>query len=136
MTNCRVVAGVRAESGMDGTAGPSTTLRSPGFPVEVGGVGELHAAFRNESSTRGSVRRCAAGNPGPVGMTISFKLEDFARINKVTDSRDDKGEGGVYRCIGYEGWGAPFDQAMAGRSGSRNHGYGFDHGGTMPFMRA
>jgi hypothetical protein len=27
------------------TAGPSTAL--PGFPVEVGGVGELHAAFFN-----------------------------------------------------------------------------------------
>ena len=51
------------------TAGPSPTLRSPGFPVEVGGAGELHAAFRNESSTCGSVRRCVAGNPGPVGMT-------------------------------------------------------------------
>jgi hypothetical protein len=28
-------------------------LRSPGFPVEVRGVGELHAAFRIESRTRG-----------------------------------------------------------------------------------
>jgi hypothetical protein len=28
-------------------------LRYPGFPVEVGGVGELHAAFLNESRTRG-----------------------------------------------------------------------------------
>jgi hypothetical protein len=33
------------------TAGPSTAL--PGFPVEVGGVGELHAAFLTESRTRG-----------------------------------------------------------------------------------
>jgi hypothetical protein len=32
------------------TAGP---LRYPGFPVEVGGVGELHAAFLTESRTRG-----------------------------------------------------------------------------------
>jgi hypothetical protein len=61
------------------TAGPSTTLRSPGFPVELGGVGELHAAFRNESSTRGCVRRCVAGNPGPVGMTILFEIDDFPR---------------------------------------------------------
>ena len=29
-------------------------LRYPGFPVEVGGVGELHAAFPNESRTHGS----------------------------------------------------------------------------------
>jgi hypothetical protein len=27
--------------------------RSPGFPVGIGGVGELHAAFPNESRTRG-----------------------------------------------------------------------------------
>jgi AbrB family looped-hinge helix DNA binding protein len=53
-----------------GTAGPSTSLRSPGFPVELDGVGALHAAFRNKSSTRSCVRRCVAGNPGPVGMTI------------------------------------------------------------------
>jgi hypothetical protein len=28
-------------------------LSSPGFPVEPGGVGVLHAAFLSESSTRG-----------------------------------------------------------------------------------
>jgi hypothetical protein len=28
-------------------------LRYPGFPVEVGGVGGLHAAFLTESRTRG-----------------------------------------------------------------------------------
>jgi hypothetical protein len=27
-------------------------LRCPGFPVELSGVGELHAAFLNESRTR------------------------------------------------------------------------------------
>jgi hypothetical protein len=31
-------------------------LRCPGFPVEVGGVGELPAAFLNESRTRGRWR--------------------------------------------------------------------------------
>jgi hypothetical protein len=46
---------------------------SPGFPVELGGVHALHAAFLNESSTRGHVQRCVAGNPGPVEMTIPFK---------------------------------------------------------------
>src|SRR5271156_6410625 len=44
-------------------------LRYPGFPVELGGVGALHAAFLNEGSTRGSVQRSVTGNPGPVGMT-------------------------------------------------------------------
>jgi hypothetical protein len=29
----------------------------PGFPVEIVGVGELHAAFLNESRTRGPVWR-------------------------------------------------------------------------------
>jgi hypothetical protein len=28
-------------------------LRYPGLPVELGGVGELHAAFLTESRTRG-----------------------------------------------------------------------------------
>ena len=28
-------------------------LRYPGFPVEIGGVGELHADFLTESRTRG-----------------------------------------------------------------------------------
>jgi len=32
---------------------------SPGFPVEFGGVGEVHAAFLNESRTRGRVQRSA-----------------------------------------------------------------------------
>jgi hypothetical protein len=30
-------------------------LRYPGFPVDVGGVVELHAAFLKESRTRGPV---------------------------------------------------------------------------------
>ena len=38
---------------------------SPGFPVEFGGFGELHAPFFTERRTRGLVRRCEAGKPGP-----------------------------------------------------------------------
>jgi hypothetical protein len=45
----------------------------PGFPEELGGVGALHAAFFNESSTRSNVQRSVAGNPGPVEMTILFE---------------------------------------------------------------
>jgi hypothetical protein len=41
-------------------------LRYPGFPVEFGGVGDLHAAFLNESRTRGYVQRRVAGNPGKL----------------------------------------------------------------------
>jgi hypothetical protein len=39
-------------------------LRYPGFPVEVGGVVELHAPFFTEGRTRGLVWCCEAGNPG------------------------------------------------------------------------
>jgi hypothetical protein len=39
-------------------------LRSPGFPVEIGGVGELHAPFLGERRTRNRVQRSVAGNPG------------------------------------------------------------------------
>ena len=41
-------------------------LRYPGFPVEVSGADEFHAAFLNESRTRGPVRRSEAGNPGSL----------------------------------------------------------------------
>ena len=35
----------------------------PGFPVEPGSVGKLHAVFLNENRTRGCVRSCGTGNP-------------------------------------------------------------------------
>jgi hypothetical protein len=37
---------------------------SPGFPVELGGFGELHAPFFTEKRTRGSLQCIVAGNPG------------------------------------------------------------------------
>jgi hypothetical protein len=36
---------------------------SSGFPVELAGVGELYAAFLNESRTRGCLVAPRAGNP-------------------------------------------------------------------------
>jgi hypothetical protein len=36
------------------------------FPVEVGGVGEIHAAFFTESRTRGRIQRSVAGNSGSL----------------------------------------------------------------------
>ena len=57
-------------------------LRYPGFPVELGGVGELHAAFLKESRTRGHCRCQVTGNPVRFG-------------------RDDKGYGGVSVQGGY-----------------------------------
>jgi hypothetical protein len=46
-------------------------LRSAGFPVELRGVGELHAAFLTESRTRGRwlVPRSRKSGYAPVGMT-------------------------------------------------------------------
>jgi hypothetical protein len=41
-------------------------LRSPEFPVEVGGVGELRAAFFTESRIRGLGWCRDAGNPRPL----------------------------------------------------------------------
>ena len=38
---------------------------SPGFPVELGGFGELYAPFFMERRTRGSLQCNVAGNPGP-----------------------------------------------------------------------
>ena len=37
---------------------------APGFPVELGGLGTLHAPFLTERRTRGLLLRCVAGNPG------------------------------------------------------------------------
>jgi hypothetical protein len=54
------------------TADPSTF---PRFPVKLGGISELHAAFLNESRIRGHGWRRVVGNPG--------------------FGRDDKGEGGA-----------------------------------------
>jgi hypothetical protein len=38
-------------------AGNQKVAVSPGFPVELVGVGQVHAAFVNESRTRGPVQR-------------------------------------------------------------------------------
>jgi hypothetical protein len=46
-------------------------LRYPGFPVELGGVGNLHVAFLEESRTRGrcGTPRSRKSGYAPVGMT-------------------------------------------------------------------
>jgi D-alanine-D-alanine ligase len=53
-----------------------------GFPVEIGGADEFHAAFLNESRTRGRILCCVAGNPVPAaavtpigGRMIGTKLK-------------------------------------------------------------
>jgi len=74
--------------------------------VELGGVCALYAAFLNESSTRGNVQRCMAGNPGPVPrhagageMTLLFEYsvprfqDRSAELQIPRLPRDDKGKG-------------------------------------------
>jgi hypothetical protein len=39
---------------------------APGFPVELGGFGKLHAPFLTERRTRSLLLRCVAGNPASV----------------------------------------------------------------------
>jgi hypothetical protein len=41
-------------------------LRSPGFPIQLGGVGELRAAFLTESRIRHLGRYRDVGNSGPL----------------------------------------------------------------------
>jgi hypothetical protein len=47
-----------------GSSSGSISQPLPGFPVELGGFGKLHAPFLTERRTRGLVQRCVAGNPG------------------------------------------------------------------------
>jgi hypothetical protein len=42
---------------------------SPGFPVELSGLGKVHAPFLTERRTRGPVLCYVAGNPASLGMT-------------------------------------------------------------------
>jgi hypothetical protein len=43
---------------------------TPGFPVKFVGVDELHAAFLNESRTRG---RCLVPRTGNLGISLVFR---------------------------------------------------------------
>ena len=52
------------QDGLAHRYGKSDRWASPGFPVDIVGVDELHAAFLNESRTRGRWWRPVAGNPG------------------------------------------------------------------------
>jgi hypothetical protein len=45
-----------------------------GFPVELAGVGELHAAFLNESRTRGWLVVPRAGNPDTWAENGFFRM--------------------------------------------------------------
>ena len=52
-------------------------LAYSGFPVELSGVGELHAAFLNESRTRGCWWRPVAGNPDTWAENEIFECSHF-----------------------------------------------------------
>jgi hypothetical protein len=62
---------------------------TPDFPVEVGGVGELHAAFLTESRTRGRwrVQRNRESGYAPV--------QDDGSVGEVTERRSLRGSRGA-----------------------------------------
>ena len=64
MTKGRVVHPFKFDSADEEQQVPP--LRSPGLPVELGGVDALHAPFFTEGRTRGLVQRSVAGNPGTL----------------------------------------------------------------------
>jgi hypothetical protein len=55
---------------------------SPGFPVELGGFGELHAPFFMERRTRGSFQCSVTGNPGPGLIPICCLFRALTRTLK------------------------------------------------------
>jgi hypothetical protein len=63
MTNLGVALSLTVVPRDRGKAAP---LRYPGFPVEVGGFGEVCAAFFRESRIRGFRWFREVGNPGPL----------------------------------------------------------------------
>ena len=76
---------------------PFPPLRYPGFPVEVGGVGEIHAAFSSASRTRGCWRLPRGRKSGyaPVGMTILWdhsqpRLTGFVAISLQQNCHPDR----------------------------------------------
>ena len=68
-------------NGLDGIAVGFFTLTlpqtmgapSPRFPVGIGGINELHAAFLTESRTRNAGWGRAVGNPGSLNPFFGFK---------------------------------------------------------------
>jgi high-affinity nickel-transport protein len=103
-------------------AGPSTAL--PRFPVEVGGVGGPHAAFLNESRTRGRVLCCVTGirvrsgrDDNSVGGTISRDANSVGG----TISRNPSSVGGaISRDPSSVGRTSPHDPGSVGETISRN----------------
>ena len=71
---------------------------SPGFPVELVGVGELHAAFLTESRTRNRRMGPRTGNPGrpsapgtkKTGRSLTKELRKLCNIE--TRGKDQSGE--------------------------------------------
>jgi hypothetical protein len=64
MTKERVALPFKLDAAEDEQQVPP--LRYPGFPVELGGVGAVHAPFFTEGRIRGLVQCGVAGNPGTL----------------------------------------------------------------------
>jgi hypothetical protein len=71
-------------------------LRYPGFPVEVGGVGGLHAAFLTESRTRRrwGVLRSRKSGYAPVGMTRGRAALTLAAVTEGWTERHNSNQPG------------------------------------------
>jgi hypothetical protein len=75
-------------------------LRSPGFPVKLGGVGALHAPFpyRKAHTRPCPILRARKSGYASVGMTHLFGWKNISKIGPLNRrslgfARDDKGEG-------------------------------------------
>jgi len=60
-----------------GSSWGSISQPLPGFPVELGGFGKLHAPFLTERRRRGIVQRYVAGNPGPGLASMEIFAASF-----------------------------------------------------------
>jgi hypothetical protein len=69
----------------------------PGFPVKFVGVDQLHAAFRNESRTRGRCLVPRTGNPG-ISL-VSREIWDPTNLSLQLSGVDSPLEGGQLRLV-------------------------------------
>jgi hypothetical protein len=62
-------------------------LRYPGFPVDLGGVGAIHAPFFTEGRTRGLVQCSVAGNPGTLRSVTKGRVTLPFRFDSLDDEQ-------------------------------------------------
>jgi hypothetical protein len=83
----------------------------PGFPTECGGVDKLHAAFLNESRTRGCCLVPLTGNPGQAVFWLKWDTAlnlSALHLARTPCHKQVRGSGspslsGIYRPLGMAG---------------------------------